>query len=237
MQKSKEFVSKIQQSGQLCELFFISYAAMTNVFSFLPPYEVLCFQRSCRFMYDRGVERVQKMFAIKASLTYLPCRIDQFRLICLDRRGNLHSLINLDLLERELGQNVYFELTSGCQLIQWGYQALVFQYIDSQRVNGDVQNGNIGAKVHKLSRLGEDQPILEKLSSVTRLKQTEEQFKTESVYLVGLASPQPTIKIREFIFQVVRDLMTKPTNLIRMMQEKQFITLTSAIFSGILLQC
>lgn len=48
------------ESGDIRRRIFISYGAMDFVFKFLKPRKVLSLQAMNKFMYHRGVERLQK---------------------------------------------------------------------------------------------------------------------------------------------------------------------------------
>ena len=47
-------------SGNVRHRVYISYGALIVVFSYLPALEVIQFQAASKFMYFRGVERLQK---------------------------------------------------------------------------------------------------------------------------------------------------------------------------------
>ena len=94
---------------------FISYGAMTEIFGLLPQVNVVCFQRVNKWMYNRGVLRIQMSIKLpdKQPL-YFPCMKNwKYRVLQFDpqyRQGlsHEHSLFDFNGKSIQVAQRLFW---------------------------------------------------------------------------------------------------------------------------------
>ena len=117
-------------SGDIRHRVYISYGAMNAIFAFLQPLRVLSLQQVSKFMYHRGVERLQ-------TSVLLPCNLPLYfnleghekfadKLVKYDAKSGMAKEIEL---ERE---RVGFKLMD-CYVVQLATRVLVFS--PSERID------------------------------------------------------------------------------------------------------
>ena len=67
----QDYINAMLGSGKISHRLFISYGAMNAIFQFFTERAVLLFQQANKFMYHRGVERLQPKFTLTPRFHYI----------------------------------------------------------------------------------------------------------------------------------------------------------------------
>ena len=124
---AQEFIQAALNSGEISRRLFISYGAMNHIFKFMQEREILCMQALNRFMYHRGVERLQNKVKAKLYTLY-------FTYQCPGGRSWKRSLFGYDCFLRKpvAPVNLPFHpgITKQSKMVHYGNTVLFFGFYE-----------------------------------------------------------------------------------------------------------
>ena len=116
----EDHINGMLASGKISHRLFISYGAMNAIFQYMTERAVLLMQQTNKFMYFRGVERLQPRFTLSPRFHYMhfpELEIWARKIVCFD--CTLWKAYEIDLPRSELSLQT-------CRIAQIGPRVYAF---------------------------------------------------------------------------------------------------------------